>query len=376
MRYLGTAKGIQRIAWTRGKLKVLMFTMLTKKNASSRVECYQFKPYLEANGIEVCICPPTSVRLFEVFQEPKRIYFRGQGLLFNLFYWYMLTLPNRLKDLLKCLSYDIVLIQRGMFDYASPPILEWIVTRLNKKVICNFDDAIYLDLPDKMAKMLKMVSCVTVGNKILGDYAIKYNPNVVIIESAVDTDYYTPKDSYETSREVVIGWVGNPLNLKMLSIVEDALSILAGRGYHFVLKIVSSKSFAFKDRRIPVVFKKWSLENEVANLLSFDIGIMPVRDDEYTRAKEGYKIKQYMACGLPVVCSPVGKNKELVKDGENGFWASSDEDWVEKLSMLIKDSKLREDMGRRGREFIERHYSLRRIAPQLKALLEQVYYSH
>jgi glycosyltransferase involved in cell wall biosynthesis len=354
-------------------MRLLCFTMLTIKNASSRVLCYQFGGYLTSHGIEVRFCPPSSVRQQEFFLEQAKKYFRGQNWLLSKIYWYLIVLPNRLRDILRVPFYDVVFIQRRMFDYASPPIFERIVTLLHKKTIYNFDDAIYLRLPKHMARRVRWARWVVTGNENLAEFARRYNPTVRVIESCVDTDnYYRAKSDYAAHRPVVIGWTGTPYSFCDLPILEEALDSIAKK-YDIVFRVISSKPYSFNKTNIRAEFVRWQLEREVENLLGFDVGVMPLADNEYNRAKEGYKIKQYMACGLPVVCSPVGKNRELVEDDVTGFWACSKEEWIEKLSMLIESEALRGRLGKAGRAFIEQHYSLRVIAPQLKQLIEDVY---
>ncbi len=354
-------------------MRLLIFTMLTEINASSRVVCYQFGDYLVSNGFQVRFCPPSSVRQQQLFLEQEKKSFPGQNYLLSRIYWYLIVLPNRLRDILRVPFYDVVFIQRSMFDYASPPIFERIVTLLHKRTIYNFDDAIYLRLPEQMSRRLRWMRWVATGNENLAEFAQRYNPNVRVIESCVNTDnYYHPKSGYKVGNPLVIGWAGNPVNFRNLEVFWEAVCELS-KNVDIVLRIVCSSPYIPAKQDIPLEFVRWSLEEEVTNLLAFDIGTMPLMDNEYNRGKEGYKLKQYMACGLPVICSPIGKNRELVEDGVTGLWASTKEEWIKKLSMLIESQVLREHLGKAGRAFIEQYYSLQVIAPQLKELIEDVY---
>ncbi len=363
---------------------VLMFPMLPEKNASSRVVCYQYKRYLEDLGVRVEISPPSSTRLYEVFeevtQEPdpsqakwRLFLLRIARKLMHDFYWNILVLPKRLVDLRKCQNYDVIFIQRMMFKYGSLPFLERLVRWLNPRIIYSFDDAIYLRLPHQTAQRIALAKAVMTGREILAAFARQYNDNVAIIESAVDTqNYYRTRSSYAANGPVVIGWAGNPRNLSSLYLIEDALGQLAERGEDFILRVICSEPPHFSDKQILVEFVEWSLEREVDNLLALDIGIMPIPGDEYARGKEGYKIKQYMACGLPVVCSPIGKNAELVQPNETGFWATSQAEWVDALSLLIRSGALREQFGKAGRAFIKDHYDVRQAAIKYQKLIQQV----
>jgi glycosyltransferase involved in cell wall biosynthesis len=136
------------------------------------------------------------------------------------------------------------------------------------------------------------------------------------------------------------------------------------------LKIVCDIFFDCK--QIHVVKMTWSLEKEVADLQSFDIGVMPLVDDPWSWGKCGLKILQYQGVGLPVVCTPAGINRDLVEDGVNGFWAMTPAEWEGKLSLLIEDARLREKMGRKGRRRVLEHYTIQACAPRLLSIFERL----
>ncbi len=96
---------------------------------------------------------------------------------------------------------------------------------------------------------------------------------------------------------------------------------------------------------------------------------MPLPDDEYSRGKCGFKLLQYMALGIPSIASPVGVNQEIIQNGSNGFLASSNEDWVDNLSLLIENKEMRYSIGMNGRRTVENQYSLKKYAPELLSTL-------
>lgn len=116
----------------------------------------------------------------------------------------------------------------------------------------------------------------------------------------------------------------------------------------------------------------WAEETEGRLIQSMDIGIMPLDDTPWSRGKCGYKLIQYMACGLPVVASPVGVNSEIVEDGVTGFLASSDAEWRDAISRLLADADLRRRMGEAGRKRMEELYSLQVWGPRVAEMLRQV----
>jgi glycosyltransferase involved in cell wall biosynthesis len=115
----------------------------------------------------------------------------------------------------------------------------------------------------------------------------------------------------------------------------------------------------------------WSLPSEAAAIGACDVGIMPLPDGPWERGKCGYKLIQYMACGLPVIGSPVGVNSTIIDDGIDGFVAANSAQWEKALSRLAGDPALRLSMGRRGREKVVAHYSVQAVTPRLAALLTE-----
>jgi len=109
---------------------------------------------------------------------------------------------------------------------------------------------------------------------------------------------------------------------------------------------------------------------------SMAIGVMPLPDTPWTRGKCGYKLIQYMACGLPVIASPVGVNAEIVEHGVNGFLAETDAEWREALVTLLRDPDLRSRMGAAGRQKVEKQYSIQVWGPRVAGMLSQVVKGH
>src|SRR5262249_29384224 len=120
---------------------------------------------------------------------------------------------------------------------------------------------------------------------------------------------------------------------------------------------------------VPVENIPWSLASEVSLFNTCDVGVYPLTDDEWSKGKCGFKAIEFMACGVPVVAAAVGVNREIIRDGENGFLASSDDEWVGKLTRLLADPALRRRFAEAGRRTVEERYSRRANAPKLAAIL-------
>jgi glycosyltransferase involved in cell wall biosynthesis len=165
-----------------------------------------------------------------------------------------------------------------------------------------------------------------------------------------------------------IGWIGQRSTAHFLQPLAGLLADMLNHG------IAQSVAIGLDAAAIglPMASQPWSEEDEVAALQSLDIGIMPLNDGPFERGKCGYKLIQYMACGLPVVASPVGVNCELVKHGVNGFLADSPQDWRESLTTLCKDASLRQQMGAAGRKLVESQFSLAAMAPKLANIFREL----
>jgi|GEM_PF-445297 len=331
-------------------MKVL-FLLESRKTPSSRFRGYNYTKYLEKTGVK-----------YRVIAIPKN------------FIW-------RLSIFFPILFCDVVFIQKKVFH-----IWELVLIRiLASKVIYDIDDAIMfiektteekrerrnINRNKRLFKTLNTADYIIAGNNYLAEFIRKFNTNIKIIPTPVDTKAYHVIKHKLNNRDIVIGWIGTEGNLKYLFLLKHVFKNLKEKYNNIILKIVCDK-FIDLDK-FSIQKKFWKLEDEVRDLQSFDIGIMPLKDDEWARGKCGFKILQYMAVGIPSVSSPVGVNSEIVQDGFNGFLAKDDEEWIEKLSILIENRDLRMKMGERGREYVERNYSLDITFPEFKGVLEDVF---
>lgn len=279
-------------------------------------------------------------------------------------------------------SYDIIFIQREAFPL-GPPFFEKALRQMSKRIIYDFDDAIFypsvspenrfirfLKSPEKTGKIIKLSDLVIAGNDYLAQYAKGFNHRVEILPTPVDVEKYKPGIK-KNSEPIVIGWIGSKTTSAFLKDVEDPLrKVLKRFGKKVKIKIVGGGGFKFKS--LSAEYKEWSLDEEVEDLQSFDIGIMPLPDNPWTRGKCGFKALQYMSVGIPALCSAVGITCEIIKDGVNGFLIRSRGEWVSKLSRLIEDDQLRKKMGQAGRKWVEERYSLAAYAQRFLALLRKI----
>lgn len=339
-------------------MKVLYLSKYSSIGPSSRYRIYQHLPYLAEHGIDVDVRPLLKDRYFGIIKVENFIV-KNIFKIFYAAYRYII----RFFDVLESNKYDLVVIEHQAFPYL-PFFLEYVLRKLNKNIILEFDDAIYLTHPKKMPKLIKMSKAVIVGNDFLKEYAIKYNQNVKVVPTVIDMRRYVKKGQGSRVKgegeKIIICWIGLAYNIDYLKQLADVFRKLSDK---IALKIISSKSIEIEG--VNIIFKKWSNETEVDEIQSSHIGIMPLRDDEWSRGKCGLKLLQYMAAGIPSVASPVGVNKEIISDGVNGFLASTEDEWYEKLLRLCDDHELRRRMGDDGRKTVEEKYSIDIWAPRL-----------
>jgi len=275
--------------------------------------------------------------------------------------------------------FDVVCIQRRLL---SPLEFYWIQKK-SSEILFDLDDAVMYrssssPRPHSLSRWLKfrwMVKgsdVVTVGNQFLRNEVLKVDgkKKVFVIPTCIDTNLYPQKKKISNCPEIILGWIGTSGNLRYLKKLEPVFETIRQRFPQAKLKIVSNDFY--DSPYLSIVKKPWKLEDENEDLISFDIGLMPLNDDLWSRGKCGLKIIQYLSVGVPVVCTPVGINSDIVKDGENGFWATNHQEWVDRLSTLIQNPDLRYQMGLKGIETVEREYSLEVTSEKFFCVLQSL----
>jgi glycosyltransferase involved in cell wall biosynthesis len=209
----------------------------------------------------------------------------------------------------------------------------------------------------KTSKIVQLSNLVFAGNQYLAEYAKNFNKNVVIIPTTIDTDLYHPKYNAIKKDKVVIGWSGSISTIEHFQFAIPALeSIKKTFGNRVEVKVIGDGSY--RNDTLGIIGLPWRMDTELQELQSFDIGIMPLPKDEWTKGKCGLKGLQYMALEIPTIMSPVGVNTTIIEDGMNGYLAESKEDWIEKLTRLIESPDLRSELGKRGRKTVVDCYSV------------------
>ena len=358
-------------------MKILFWVPYPTEGPSNRFRVEQYLPYLKEKGIQYSLRPFWDSDVYKILYE--------NGHCIKKICYFLKGCIKRLKDLISLSNYDLVFVHREAFPIGGA-FLERIAS-LTKPIIYDFDDSVFLSnyssanrimhflkSPRKIAQIIKLSKVVIAGNNHLRNYAVKYNKNVLIIPTVIDTDKYCPVKSQKQSNKIVIGWIGTYTTNQYLCVIRNVfLRLLKKYKDRVEIRLIGCKD-NFLD--IPgIVYKNWSLSKEIEDLKYIDIGVMPIWEDEWTKGKCAFKIIQYMATGASVIASPIGMNKEVVIDGENGFLATDEDAWLQKLTQLIEDTDLRERFALRGRQTAEREYSLKALAPKFIDILEKTYES-
>jgi glycosyltransferase involved in cell wall biosynthesis len=345
---------------------VLFVTEADRIHASSRVRVFQCVPHLERAGVrcEVINAWPTAA-LGKSRYEPVRAAAT-------------VRYPFRLVQILRRAGrHDLTYVNLVLFPLAYQRRLR----ARNRGIIFDFVDPIYTSSrhPGRLERqrqrrfehMVRTASGVVTGNEPGREVASRYCARVLDVIGPVDTDRLRPRADGAAGDEVVIGWIGGSSTTRYLGVVRSALREVLGRYPKARLELLGADVPPLDG--VPYTARRWSEATEADDLVRFDIGIMPLPDDTWTRGKGGYKILQYMAVGIPSVASPVGINADLVRDGENGFLARDERGWIAALSRLVEDAALRRRLGRQARSEVEARYSLKASVPRVLGLLDAAY---
>lgn len=261
----------------------------------------------------------------------------------------------------KWLRPDTIYLERGCFHDASV----WLEDKFRKlvpRLVLDVDDGVFLNFPDKIKHLIQVSDHVVVSNQNIYRYAEQFGKPITEIPTCVSLQRYTMRSFPESmDRKVVIGWIGTTPNLQYLEKCAPALRRLA-QERKFELLIVAPQNQplqAIDLAGVAIRFEPWSPDTEIALLHEMDIGIMPLPEDqEWTKYKAATKLVQYLALGIAAVASPVGVNAEILKDNRVGMSAACDDEWFECLRLLVDDIDLRRQLGRAGRDLVERRYCI------------------
>lgn len=268
---------------------------------------------------------------------------------------------------------DVIYLVRTVYQYDFLWLIVFFKIFFRRKFIFDFDDPIFLrrGFKFKMLILTKLADAVIVGSHYLAEWAERYNRNIFIIPTSVPFDLYAKNSRvYRAGAQdkLIMGWVGNaPAHYDNLQILAPVFQKLIKGGARFKFVLVG----ALKNDKVYQLFRTidgleavlvdtldWrDPENIAREIKQFDLGLMPLIDNQWNRGKCAFKAIEYMACGVAPLVSAVGENVYLIQDGENGFLAKISQDWVEKINNLSDNKELLPLIGRRAQLTIKNQYS-------------------
>ena len=328
---------------------------------SQRFRFEQYLPFFKKEGI--------SYKVVSFLDEKTWAVFYKKGYTLQKIIGIIKGIINRHWIVFSLHQYDKLFIHREACLVGSA-YFEWLYAKVfRKNIIYDFDDAIWikdvsevnkklswLKFPNKTDKIISYANIIIAGNNYLANYALQFNKNVKVIPTTIDINYHFSHKVFKQNEKIRIGWTGTITTNNHLKLLFPVLVEIKKKYPQVELVMISNAPII--DSSIEINYLKWDRATEINDLSSFDIGIMPLPNDEWAKGKCGFKGLQYMALGIPTIMSPVGVNNEIISDGENGFLATSEADWIEKLSRLIESKELREKTGKAGRKTVVERYSI------------------
>lgn len=341
-------------------MKVLFLTQSGELGPSSRYRVYQLVPWLTKLGAECVVSPAIDDELYRSLyldtgpRTSRRAAFQAV--------W-----QRRRIDLQRVGEFDAVVVQKGIFPGLYSGWERKFATR--KPLVFDFDDAIWLPRvggsrvlralhrETAVQNVLRCAAAVIAGNDFLAEYAARFNRNVTVVPSSIVPEAHTPM-----ANSNVVGWIGSRTTLPYLKPLKAVFETLG-----ITPRVIASGDPS--QLGFDVEFRPWRLETESEELSQIGIGIAPLPDTPWERGKCGVKLLQYMACGMPVVASPVGVNVNIVTHGVNGFLATQTEEWTTALRRLVADPNLRQQLGAAGRETVAKRFTVQRAAETIASVL-------
>lgn len=345
-------------------MKVLGLCSYPIESATTRYRLYQYVEPLAEKGINLTVSSFLDSKKYELFYQQKKILSKTLGV------WRPLL--HRVEESLRVSDYDLVFVVREAMFF-GPAIFERIF-QAKCPMVLDLDDATYLSRINPMYGrlgslfkffgktdiLIQKAAAVTCGNRFIAEYVRGKNREAVVIPTVVDTDKFFP---VAKKNEIpIIGWIGTQSTFPLLKTIFPVLQKLAEK-HEFILKIVGSGREQIQIDGIKIDNADWSLERDVADFQSLDIGLYPLTatesvSNEWLVGKSGFKAIQYLAVGVPFVVSPIGVCAEIGEPGVTHFNAAGEEDWYNHLDKLLSDKALRTKMGENGRKYSLKNYTL------------------
>jgi len=355
-------------------LRVLAVATYPELAAATRYRILQYLPFLREDGIEMDVRPFLTDRTFAGLYDRGKVIRTAFGVLAGL--------VRRASDAARLDEYQAVFVQREA-ALVGPPVFERLV-HARLPMVLDLDDSTYIDRKSevfgvvasvlkwrgKTDSLIRWSDHAVCGNSTIAAYAAGLGTPTSVQPSIVDLGLFRPRGERPPG-ELVIGWMGSHSTFPYLQTLLPTLRRLA-ETHRFRLRVIGAGAGVSSISGLEGEVAPWTMESEVADLQSFDIGLYPIIADEWGAGKSGLKAIQYLSCGIPYVASPVGVVGELGVPGITHLEARCEDEWRESLARLLDDADLRAAMSRRARAYAEEHFSVRQAASSLATVLRSV----
>lgn len=350
-------------------MKILVLPKYYEEGSSSRYRYYNYYDWFKNDGHSIVTCPllyDGYVKdLYSGQKKIKRILMLGVGIIHRIFY----LLLNRRK-------FDLVIIEKELVTF-MPYFIEKMLLK-GIKFIVDYDDNINARyqrgisrffLSNKILRLADIADGITVGNRWYMDFYKEIDKTKIhYLPTVIDRNLYSFEIPSRPANDLLkVVWIGSLSTVKYLQNIDEVLVELQSK-YNFILKVIGAKT----DLKCKVDFVEWNSKTEIAELMSSDIGIMPLENTDWEKGKCGFKLIQYMASGLPVVASYSVANSEIIND-DCGHIAQTNKDWFNSLSNLFSSAALRKTMGENGKDRIYENYSYQVWAPIFINVLNKIH---
>ena len=358
----------------RRPLSVLFLTRYPVDGASSRYRVFQYLPHLQALGVQATVQSLMDGPMYRLSTQSGRtgakVWATCRAVL------------RRLWGLRNWRRYDVIYMQRELLPFGPPLLERWMKAR-GAVLFFDYDDALFihkpsrytplaslLRAPGKVRELFRLVDCTVAGNDWLRDAARAEGGQAETLEVAEDTARIPMHAPHSNDRPVTVGWLGSPSTVKYLHHIAPVLRDLASRHPDLRFQIMGGGDFTMDG--VPWDLQDWSLDGELRALAGFDIGLMPLPPEDWAQGKSGGKARTYMAAGVVPICSAIGYNRELIRDGETGFLCETPDQWAQALERAVTDPALRQRIATAARADVVARFDPAQQAAKMRALFDQV----
>jgi glycosyltransferase involved in cell wall biosynthesis len=342
--------------------------------AGQRFRIELWAKYLAEREIEIEFLPFASKKLTDILYQPNQKLKKG-GLMIGCFFRQLVKVLNARRP-------DIVFIYREA-ALIGPPVIEKLLRHRKIPIVYDIDEPHFvpyvsptnghfnkLRFFSKFDQLLKMSTSVFAVNEVIGDYARGLNNNVEIVPMTVDINRYKPNTELRQANDKPrIAWVGTWSNQPNIELAVPAMRELR-KEHDFTFRIIADTRIDFEG--LDVDFIPWAYDIEVPRLQESDIGVIPVKESNWSKWKFFFKTIQFMGLGMPVVAAATGSNLEIIKDGVNGFLADNEREWYEKLKLLVENPDLRQKLGNAARKTVVEKFDIERQVDFLESKFRKI----